>query len=163
MSISPRLLELLERHQVRYEVIPHRETETTGQAAEKSHVPGRHVAKVVVLRDAAGNDLMAVVPASHHIDCRTVQRATGRASVRLENEDELARMFPDCELGAMPPVGHLYGLPMQVDSCLTENQDEIWFQAGNHHQLIRMSLPQFERIAQPYLGGVCLSQEPALI
>jgi Ala-tRNA(Pro) deacylase len=162
MSISPRLQELLERHRVRYEIIPHRETETTSQAAEKAHVPGRHVAKVVVLRDSAGNDLMAVVPASHHIDCRTVQRVTGRGSVRLENEDELTRMFPDCEVGAMPPVGHLYGLPMQVDSCLVENQEEIWFQPGNHHQLIRMSLPHFERIAKPFFGGVCLAQEPAL-
>lgn len=161
MSINPRLHQLLERHGVRYEIVPHRETETTSQAAERAHVRRRHVAKVVILRDTAGTDFMVVVPASHHVDRRMVQLVTGRNGVRLENEDELGRIFPDCEVGAMPPVGHLYGLPMYVDSCLIEHQDEIWFQPGNHHELIRLSVPHFERIARPFFGSACLAQEPA--
>jgi len=161
MPVNPRLRELLERQSVRHEVVPHPETVTTHDAAQTAHVAGRHVAKVVVIRDAAGSDLMVVLPASLHIDTRVVHHVTGRAGVRLEDERELIQLFPDCELGAMPPFGHLYGMSMYVDPCLIEGQDEIWFQAGNHHELVRMSVVDYARVAAPFVDNVCMHRQMA--
>lgn len=164
MSVNTRLQELLDRHGRCYEVVPHRETVTAHQAAQTSHVSGTHVAKAVVMRDAAGSDFMVVLPASFHLDPRVVHRVTGRAGVRLEDERELARIFPDCDLGAMPPFGNLYGMSMYVDPCLIENQKEIWFQAGNHHELVRMDVEDYERVAQPFHAAACLHREsPAAV
>jgi Ala-tRNA(Pro) deacylase len=156
MSLNRRLQDLLDDVRVRYEVVPHRETVTTGQAAQATHVAGAHVAKPVIVRDTSGSDLMVVLPARFHLDLDQVRRVTGRPVKRLEDEHELRRMFPDCELGAMPPIGHLYGLATYIDPCLIEDQTEIWFQGGNHHELVRMNLPDFEKIARPYHETACM-------
>ena len=161
MSLNRKLQELMDRHGPHYEIVPHRETVTTHEAAQSTHVSGRNVAKPVVMRDAAGFDFMVVLPASLHLDPRIVHHVTGRAGVRLEDEQELHRLFPDCDLGAMPPFGHLYGLSMVVDPCLLEDHDEIWFQAGNHHELVRMRVEDYERLARPFQAGRCLHPEPA--
>lgn len=161
MAINPRLRELLERRQIHAEVVPHRETTTTQQAAQNTLVAGRHVAKVVVMRSADGQDLMVVVPATFHVDPLAMYFITGRAGIQLEDERELAGLFPDCELGAMPPIGHLYGLETYVDPCLLEDQTEIWFQAGNHHELVRLSIEDFVKIAGPFHGHVCLHRQAA--
>jgi Ala-tRNA(Pro) deacylase len=163
MSVNPRLQELLDRHGPRYEIVPHRETVTAHQAAQTAHVSGAHVAKAVVMRDAAGSDFMVVLPASFHLDPRVVHHVTGRAGVRLEDERELLRIFPDCDLGAMPPIGHLYRMSMVVDPCLLENQEEIWFQAGNHHELVRMRVEDYERVAHPFQTSACLHRESAAV
>jgi len=159
MSINPRIHGLLDRHGPRYEIVPHRETITTHQAAQTAHVSGTHVAKAVIMRDAAGSDFMVVLPSSAHLDPRIVHRVTGRAGVRLEDEHELRRIFPDCDLGAMPPFGHLYGITMYVDPCLLEGQEEIWFQAGNHHELVRMRVEDYARVAAPFHRSACMHRE----
>ena len=97
---------------------------------------------------------MAVLPASEHVDTDALRRVSGRLDLELATEEELQRLFPDCELGAMPPFGHLYGVPMYVDPCLADH--DIWFQAGNHHEIARMAYDAFARMARPYTGGVCL-------
>jgi len=158
MAVNKRLLQLLEKAGVRYEVLPHKEVFTTKEVAETAHLPGRLVAKVVVMRDAANNDLMAVVPASQHVDRAILHRLTGRASLELENEVELSKLFPDCELGAMPPFGHLYGMPMYVDPCLSV-REHIYFQAGNHHELVRMTYRDFARLAKPFFSESCLHKD----
>jgi Ala-tRNA(Pro) deacylase len=163
MSLNPRLQELLDRHGPPYEIVPHRETVTAHQAAQTTHVSGQRVAKAVVMRDAAGSDFMVVLPSASHLDPRVVHHVTGRAGVRLEDEDELTRLFPDCDLGAMPPFGQLYGMSMYVDPCLLEDRDEIWFQAGNHHELVRMRVEDFRRIAQPFQSSACLHRESASV
>lgn len=163
MPVNARLEELLERLGIEFEVVRHRRTETTGQAAQTAHVTGLHVAKAVVMRDTAGSDFMVVLPASLHFDSDAVRRATGRVGVWLEDERELAYLFPDCELGAMPPVGHLYGLEMFVDPCLLEDHREIWFQAGNHRELIRMRVGDYVRVASPFVTSVCLHPDLASI
>ena len=160
MSVNPRLRELLDRHGPPHEIVSHRETVTAHQAAQNTHVSGDRVAKVIVMHDDAGSDFMVVLPSTCHLDPRVVHRVTGRAGVRLEDERALARLFPDCELGTMPPIGHLYGMVMYVDPCLLENQDEIWFQAGNHHELVRMRVEDYRRIARPFHASDCLDREP---
>lgn len=158
MAINERLLELLDRKQVRYEVIPHRPTVRMHEAAQATHVSGRHVAKSVVVRDISGIDFLIVLPSQMHIDRHVLQRVMGRTGVTIEDESELRRLFPDCEVGAMPPVGHLYGIQMYVDPCLIEGQEDIWFQAGNHHELVHMSVDEFALIARPFHGDTCLHE-----
>lgn len=153
MAVNERLSELLRQRGAACEVVPHRETFTSQEVAQASHLSGRSVAKVVVLRDETRDFLMAVLPASEHVEIEALRRITGRDQLEIAGEEDLRRLFPDCELGAMPPFGNLYGLPMYVDPCLREH--DIWFQAGNHHEIARMSFESYSRLARPYVGGVC--------
>ena len=162
MAINVRLQELLDRSQIEYETIPHRDAFSAKEVAFSAHVPGRQLAKVVVIRDAAKSDFMVVIPASDHVDDSILHRVTSRKGTQLEKESELKRLFPDCEVGAMPPFGKLYGLAMYVDACLAEEED-IWFQAGNHHELVRMRFRDFARIAQPFYAKACLHPGHALL
>lgn len=154
MAINERLLELLGRRGGIWEVVPHKEAFTSQEVAQTSHLSGRNVAKVVVLRDERREHLMAVLPASEHVELEALRRLTCRSSLEIAGEEDLRRLFPDCELGAMPPFGNLYGLTMYVDPCLVSR--DIWFQAGNHHEIVRMSFETYERLARPYAGGTCL-------
>jgi Ala-tRNA(Pro) deacylase len=153
MAINDRLAELLKQREAEVEVVPHREAFTSQEIAHSTHLSGRNVAKVVVLRDEWRDHLMAVLPASEHVELEALRRVTGRSSLEIASEEDLRRLFPDCELGAMPPFGNLYGLPMYVDACLAEH--DIWFQAGNHHEIAHMSFKTYSRLARPYVGGVC--------
>lgn len=156
--LNPRLQQLVDDRGARYELVPHPETVTAHEAAQRTHVHGQHVAKAVVVRDGDGVDFLVVVPASVHVDPARVRAVSGRPGVTIEDEAVLGRLFPDCELGAMPPVGHLYGLVTYVDPCLLDDQDTVWFQAGNHHELVGMSVEDFARIARPFHGDACLHE-----
>lgn len=158
MAINRRLGELIRSRGVRVELQPHREVFTAQEVAHASHLPRRNMAKVVVLRDGVDH-LMVALPASEHVDLETLRSTTGRPGLELAPEEDLRSIFPDCELGAMPPFGHLYGLRMYVDPCLAEH--DIWFQAGNHHEIARMAYETYERLSRPYVGGVCLHRKPA--
>ncbi len=151
MACVERVKRLLEQNQVSYEVIPHREAFTSQEVAETSHVPGRRLAKVVVLREAKGAYLMAVLPAREHIDLPHLQRESGRPGVAMAAEDEIQRLFPDCEVGAMPPFGNLYQLPMYLDACF-RGEEDFYFQAGNHHEVVKLKFKDFERLVQPLAG-----------
>ena len=97
---------------------------------------------------------MVVLPAAVHMNPQVVRHVTGRHGIQLEDEAELNRLFPDCEVGAMPPFGALYGLPMYVDPCLAL-ESEIVFQAGNHHEAVRMRWVDFERAVRPVVAEFC--------
>ena len=98
------------------------------------------MAKPVILEDDRGY-LMAVVPANRQVDLQMLQRATGR-TLRLAPEYAFGRLFRDCELGAMPPVGSAYGMPMMIDESL-RGMREVYFEAGDHEELIQMDAEQF--------------------
>ena len=157
MAINQRLSELIRQRGVAFEILPHREVFTAQEVAHMSRVSGKNLAKVIVLRDAGGDYLMAVVPANEHVYLDELRCVTGRKGLDLAGEVELRRLFPDCEPGAMPPIGHLYGMPMYVDRCLAER--DICFQAGNHHEIVRMRYDDFARLASPFEGDVCLHRE----
>ena len=158
MAIVERLRQLLDGQQAKHDVIVFPKAYTAQQIAHNAHVTGRRLAKVLVLRDEAGFDFMAVIPASRQFDANAVREATGRMGMRLENELELQRLFPDCELGAMPPFGHLYGLPMFVDRCLAREPD-LYFEAGTHHELVHMTWADYARLAQPFRAEGCLHEQ----
>ena len=151
MSCIERVKRLLDQHQIRFDLIPHREAFTSQEVAQTTHVPGRRVAKVVILREDDRSFIMAVLPASEHLDLQVLRHMTGRPGVTMAGEDDLKRLFPDCELGAMPPFGPLYGLPAYVDACFWEEED-FYFQAGNHHEVARIRFKDYERVAGPFAG-----------
>jgi Ala-tRNA(Pro) deacylase len=155
MAINERLQRLLDHTRSSYAVLPHSEAFTSQEVAQSARVRGRQFAKVVVVRDAAGKDFMVVLPASEHVDLQILHRETGRTGFRLEDEQELSLIFPDCELGAMPPFGALYGLPMYLDPCLLK-ADDVFFQAGNHHEVVLMKRREYQQIAGPFLTRSCL-------
>lgn len=154
MAICERLRQLLDGEFVRYEVVTHRTEFGAQRVAASVHVPGRDVAKVVILRDGGGEFLMVVIPSLARLDLQAVGEATGYVGLRLATEQEFAPLFPDCEVGAMPPFGGLYGLPTYVDACLREEPD-LFFPGGTHHELVGMHFVDYELTARPIRGRWC--------
>jgi Ala-tRNA(Pro) deacylase len=159
MGITERLLRLLQEARVKFELLPHREVFTCQQVAEASHISGRLLAKVVVLHKPDGDFVMVALPASEHLDPMALREVTGLEEIALASEDEIRRRFPDCEVGAMPPFGDLYGMPLYLDRCLAAVKD-IYFQAGNHHEVVRMKVSDYQRLARPTLAGACVHRNP---
>ncbi len=160
MAVNHRLLRLLVTSRVEYELVPHREAFTAQEIAQTSHIAGARLAKVVLVRAGDDRYLMAVLPASCHLDLDVLARLSPETHVALAREQEIQRLFPDCEVGAMPPFGTLYHLPLYLDACFLEH-DDIVFQAGNHHELIRMDVRDYERMALPFAAVECLHAAPA--
>jgi Ala-tRNA(Pro) deacylase len=154
MAVSERLRAVLAMSEVAYDVLSHREEMTSQRVAQALHVSGKRLAKVVVVVDPAGEYLMAAIPADCRVDLAALEVATGRRGLRLAVEAEVAGLFPDCEVGAMPPFGRLYGLPLYLDGCFRALPD-ILFQAGNHRELVRMRYGDYETIADPFVGPAC--------
>ena len=144
MTVPRRLQTYLDERKIHYTLLTHEPTYTSGVTAQVLHVPGKELAKTVVLR--SGEDtFVAVLPASYHIDLEKFGALVGQP-VRLATELELAKLFPDCELGAMPPLPEVYGLPVFVDESLAADE-EIVFNAGTHREAIRMRFDDFKKLA----------------
>ncbi|HVP15366.1 MAG TPA: YbaK/EbsC family protein [Terriglobales bacterium] len=154
MAINERVLRLIETSGAKFQVLPHAEAFTAQEVAQSVHVTGRVMAKVVVVRDEGGAYAMLVVPASCHLDLAAFARQAGLRGATLATETELQRLFPDCELGAMPPLGRLYDLPTYVDRAFG-SASSVYFQAGNHHEVVRMDTADFLRLAQGRTGDFC--------
>lgn len=147
--LAPRLHSLLDEGHAPYTEIRHPRTLTAVETAAAAHVDRMLFAKSVVVR-IDGKLALVVLPAGNRVDLTRLSRALGEAPVELASEDEFRGAFPDCELGAMPPFGHLYGMPVYVDSRLAQ-QPEIAFNAGTHTDAVRMPYTEFERLAEPEL------------
>ena len=145
-----KLKEYLESQHVDFTSIPHSEAYTAQEIAALTHVPGKEFAKTVMVK-VDGRLAMAVLPASYHADLDKLRKSIGAAEVRLAREDEFDRLFADCEEGAMPPFGNLYGIEEYVDSALQEDE-MIAFNAGSHIELVRMSFNDFQRLAHPKIA-----------
>jgi Ala-tRNA(Pro) deacylase len=154
MAMNDRLKRYLDQEHARCETLPHREAFTAREVAAESHVPERQLAKVLALAEEGNGHLMVVLPAACRLDLNALKHAAGRHRLSLVPEDEMERLFPDCETGTMPPFGQLYGMPVYVDACLSQAQ-AIVFQAGNHHEVVRMAYPEYARLARPVLGEFC--------
>jgi Ala-tRNA(Pro) deacylase len=154
MSINARVQTLLEREHVPFRTHAHPRVTTAQRVAEATHVPGRDVAKVVVVRSAQGKYLMAVLPASCRLDLEGLRGLAGCGRLALAREDEIQQLFPDCELGAMPPLGGLYEMPVFVDACFRP-EEPLFFEAGTHRELVEMTFGEFERLAAPVVGEFC--------
>ncbi len=145
--VNEKLKEFLDRKGVKYQVARHSEVYTAQEIAAALHVPGKELAKVVIVK--AGEQFsMAVLPASWRIDMDKLKGILGAKEIRLATEDEFRDLFPDCEVGAMPPFGNLYGLDVSVDKALSEDE-EIFFQAGNHIESIKMNCKDYLKLVTP--------------
>lgn len=140
----------LREHHVSYAVIHHPLAYSAMREAAAAHVPGREWAKAVVCM-ADGRPTLAVVPADHLIDSERLRDLAGAAQMRLATEAEIGLLFQGCELGAVPPLGPLYGQRVFVDTSMTAN-NEIAFSAGSHRSAIRMRYREFESLVRPTVG-----------
>jgi Ala-tRNA(Pro) deacylase len=152
MPILTKLRTFLDSQKVPYEVLSHRQAFTAQEVAQAQHVPGRELAKVVMVR-SGGAFLMLVVPAPYRVDLGRAAAAVGKPDLVLATEDEFKDLFPQCEAGAMPPFGNLYNLPVYVDQTLTRDE-EIVFNAGTHTQTVKMKYADFARLVQPTVVSV---------
>ena len=142
-----RLKEFLDNEHVKYVSIQHSPAYTAQEVAQSVHVSGREMAKTVILM-VDGQMVMAVLPASRKILIKELEEELGTEDVRFATEQEFQERFPDCETGAMPPFGNLYGLPVYEAPGLQFGGD-ITFNAGTHTEVIRMAHRDFEKIVHP--------------
>ncbi|MDX1765053.1 MAG: YbaK/EbsC family protein [bacterium] len=144
---ASKIMDYLDKNHVPYQIIPHYESFTAQGTAAAAHVPGRELAKTVMV-SLDGKMVMVVLPASFKISFAQLKEAAGAARAELAREEEFNHIFPGCEVGAMPPFGNLYGVDVYVSQSLREDE-WIAFNAGNHVELIRMSYKDFERLVKP--------------
>jgi len=150
MTILRKLKDYLEKNQVSYEVGIHQEVFTAQEIAAAQHVPGREMAKVVMVK-ADGKMVMLVLAASYRVELRKLKDVLDCKKVGMAKEKEFQDLFPDCEIGAMPPFGNLYNMEVWVDKMLTEDAS-IVFQAGNHIETIRIKYSDYVRLVNPKVG-----------
>ena len=142
-----RLIDFLNKEHVKYVTIGHSPAYTAQEIAALTHIPGKELAKTVIVK--VDNELaMVVLPASEMVRLDHLRDTLGTEFVELAEEDDFKEAFPDCETGAMPPFGNLYGMKVFVDQSLRED-DEIAFNAGSHDELIRLPYADYERLVHP--------------
>jgi Ala-tRNA(Pro) deacylase len=144
-----KLKEYLDREKIKYVCISHSPAFTSMEVAQSSHIPGGELAKIVIVK-LDGRMAMVVLPSTRKVDLNLLRESTGAEEARLASEAEFKALFPDCETGAMPPFGNLYGLEEYVAPKLAEDEF-IAFNAGSHTEVIRMAFRDFERLAKPRL------------
>lgn len=142
-----KLKEFLDSNGVKYMTINHSIAYTAQEIAASACIPGKELAKTVILK-VDGKMVMAVLSASEKIDFELLKKSFVTSKITLATENEFQSMFPECDIGAMPPFGNLYGMDVVVTDSLRENP-EIAFNGGSHSELIRMLYKDFERLANP--------------
>ncbi|HEX2865795.1 MAG TPA: YbaK/EbsC family protein [Ignavibacteriales bacterium] len=142
-----KLKQFLDANSIKYISIKHSPAFTAQEVAHTAHIRGKDLAKTVIVK--VGSDMaMAVLPAKNLVDLDLLREVTGVEDVELAGEKEFKNLFPDCEIGAMPPFGNLYGMQVFVAEPLTKDK-EIAFNAGTHSELIKMAYEDFERLVKP--------------
>lgn len=145
MAISMTLQRYLDGQGIQFDLMPHKHTFNSSSTAEAAHIPGDSLAKAVLLEDQQGY-LMAVIPSTHRLNLAML-RSTLHRPLELATEGELTELFPDCELGAVPPVGSAFGLETVVDQSLLI-RPEIWFEAGDHEDVVHLLGSQFRSLVE---------------
>jgi Ala-tRNA(Pro) deacylase len=141
----------LDTHHVPYEVLTHPIAYTAQEVAHAQHIPGREIAKVVIVKTEEGAPLMLVLPATHTVDFARLQAVLGTRA-ELEDERAFRDLFPDCKTGAEPPFGNLFGLNTLVDTALAHDE-RIVFNAGSHWQTVRLRYADFVSLVQPRIAA----------
>jgi Ala-tRNA(Pro) deacylase len=161
MTTLERCLELLDRNHICYAHTKHSLAVTALDVAFAEHISPHKLAKTVVYAGSQGFGL-AILPADCMIDMATLGAFVNDPNVRLASERELKELFPECELGAMPPLGNLFNLPVMVDTSV-DSQEFIAFNAGTHRDVIHMHTAYFERLANPAVARFAVSAVPQTI
>ncbi|KGM55703.1 prolyl-tRNA synthetase [Lysobacter daejeonensis GH1-9] len=144
---TQRLEQYLRSHDVAFDTLPHDHAITALDVARRAHLAGKDVAKTVMVK-VDGRLAMAVMPANEWLSLERMRQACGAKSVALANESEFIDRFPECEVGAMPPFGNLYGMDVYAADTLSHEHD-IAFNAGSHDEVVRMGWNDYERLVHP--------------
>ncbi|HTT21308.1 MAG TPA: YbaK/EbsC family protein [Candidatus Sulfotelmatobacter sp.] len=144
---AKRLRAFLDTHNVAYLTMPHAVAYTAKEIAALTHISNKELAKTVIVK-IDGTMAMAVLPSSYDVDLSALRGGTGARSVTLAKESEFKGQFPECDIGAMPPFGNLYGMAVYVDESLTKDKDTA-FNAGTHDELPQVSYTDFARLVTP--------------
>ena len=158
MALLKRLRVFLDENRAEYTHTVHPIAYTAREVASAEHLPSREVAKVVVVFGDEGYHMM-VVPASKLVDFQEIRFTLGLSHARLATEAEVGELFPDCELGAMPAMGNLYGVPVYLDSSLAA-EDMIAFNAGTHSDVVHMRTSEYRALVHPTV--VSLAREAVM-
>jgi Ala-tRNA(Pro) deacylase len=142
-----KLREFLDSHKVKYIVISHSQAYTAQETAQAAHVRGREFAKTTIVK-LDGKMAMAVLPASEKVDLGLLAAAAGAKKAELAAEVEFQGRFSECEVGAMPPFGNLYGMDVYVEEGITEDE-KITFNAGSHTEAVQLSLKDYTSLVKP--------------
>lgn len=143
MAISKTLKQYLDRNNIRYSLVAHTHTESSTESARSAHIPLHQMAKAVVLEDEQGY-IVGVLPSNHRIELDWVNEELGR-ELGLATEDELARLFSDCDIGAVPALSDAYGLQLIWDEKLRHASD-VYFEAGDHEHLVHIRGEDFNAL-----------------
>lgn len=154
MAVSQLVQEFLRQSNVGYSVFPHLPAYSAQEEAAVTHISGRDWAKPVVFF-ADGEPIQAVVPADLVVDIDELLALTGAERIRLATEDELAALYPDCEPGAMPPLGPLYNQPVFVDIALAA-EPQVVFNGGTHADAVCMRYDDYAALAKPVVGSFAM-------
>jgi Ala-tRNA(Pro) deacylase len=141
-----KLKEFLDMHKIKYISITHSPAFTSQEIAAAAHISGKELAKTVIAK-VNGGMVMIVVPAHEHVNFAALKQATG-TTADLASESEFKSKFPECEVGAMPPFGNLYDMPVYISGELSK-QEQITFNAGSHSELVQLSYSDFSRLVNP--------------
>jgi Ala-tRNA(Pro) deacylase len=147
-----KLKEFLDTQQTKYVVISHSPAYTAMEVAQSAHIPGKDLAKVVMVM-LDGRMCMAVMPAIRKLDLERLRQAAEVSEARLATEDEFRKLFPECETGAMPPFGNLYGMEVYVAAQLAEDE-EIAFNAGSHTEVIKLRYADYAKLVGPKVVSI---------
>jgi Ala-tRNA(Pro) deacylase len=147
---AKKVTQFLDEHKVKYVAIKHSAAFTAQEIAASAHIPGKELAKTVMVK-IDGTMAMAVLPASYRVDFKGLTKLTGAKKVELASEGEFQELFPECEIGAMPPFGNLYDMKVFVANPLPEDE-EIAFNAGSHAELIKLHYADFQKLVEPAVG-----------
>ena len=147
---AKKLKDFLDGRHVKYITISHSRAFTAQEIAASAHISGKDLAKTVMFK-IDGRMAMAVLPASYHVDLSLLKGVAGAGAVELATEAEFKGVFPDCDIGAMPPFGNLYGMEVFVAQSLAEDE-EIAFNAGSHTELVKLPYKEFEKLVGPKVG-----------
>lgn len=151
-----KLINYLDEHGKKYVVTKHSPAFTAQEVAASAHVPGKEMVKTVIVK-VDGDMKMVALPSTHDVDFDAIKDALNASEVELATEDEFENMFPDCELGAMPPFGNFFDMDTLVAESLTEDE-EISFNAGTHKELVRMNYSDYEELVKPQVMPVGVRQ-----
>jgi len=152
MAICDKLRKFLDDNHVRYVTIAHSPAFTAQEIAASAHVKGHNVVKCVMVR-GDGEHYMAALSANQRLDLGKFRKALGIREAHIEREEEFEGLFEDCELGAMPPFGNLYRLPVVMDETLARGE-EIVFNGGSHATVVRMKFEDYERLVAPMENAI---------
>ena len=154
-----RLKQYFDEHRVPYDVQHHREVYTAQEVAAEVREKGRYMAKVFIA-SADGKPVMLVLAAPDHVDYERVQLYMGAEHVERAHEEQFRQWFPDCEVGAMPPFGNLYKVPVYLDRALSE-MEHLTFQAGSHRDTMKIALRDYTRLVAPKVTRFAITPEPS--